>query len=560
VEDLAVLMSEGAQTKGLEIATYVQPTVLNAVIGDADRLRQVLTNLLSNAVKFTETGEVVIRLTLSGTNGRRGLFRFEVVDTGIGIDPRDRGLLFKAFSQIDGSLTRRHGGSGLGLAISQRLVELMGGSLQLDSTPGEGSRFWFELPLELPQGVDSPRICPAEREHVLVVDDNATNRLILEELLSAWKVQHQSAADGSDALKLLEQQHDARTPFTTLALDMQMPGMSGLDVARAVRRDPRYEDLYVVMLTSLGSEVARTEGLEAWADRVLVKPVKQCDLAAALPGLRVGSASIGPRRKPPESVSTSNDLSRGYRILLVEDHPLNQEVMKDMLGSLGYDFDLAANGQLALDALEADDYSLVLMDCQMPVLDGYEATRRWRRLERERDGDRVPIVAVTAHALTDEREKVLQAGMDDLLTKPVQLPTLGEVLAKWLRDAKRFENAPAATDTTADAPSSEAALLDEQTPRSPRMCELFLEHATADLEFIQEAAAIEDAETLRQYAHRLKGSAYTFGAELLGRQAAGVEASAKQGDTDVGVQIAGLLGTFQHTKEKLSSTLEEHDE
>ncbi len=576
VEDLAVLMSERAHNKGLEIATYIQPNVPDLVIGDPDRLRQVLANLLANAVKFTEEGEVVVRLTMTSSTTRRGVFRFEVVDTGIGIEPENRDRLFRAFSQIDGSLTRKYGGTGLGLAISRRLVELMGGTLELDSTPGKGSCFWFELPLELLEHVDSPKIFRAEREHVLIVDDNATNRLILEELLDAWKVKHASAASGREAMELLELHHEQGTPFTTMVLDMQMPEMSGLDVARAVRRDSRYERLHVVMLTSLGPHAAQAEGLPHWVEQVLVKPIKQSDLAAALPGLRIERGSVQPRALPARAAKPTLN-KKSYRILLVEDHPLNQEVMKDMLGSLGYDFELAVDGQRALDALNAAEYSLILMDCQMPVLDGYEATRRWRRTEVEQNRERTPIVAVTAHALADEREKVLQAGMDDFLTKPVQVASLKEMLETWLRDAKRFE-APASAPTSvtrihaaalpdgnaapekpAHTPSGNRALLDPATPRSPRMCELFIEHTSDDLEFIQEAAAIEDAESLRVRAHRLKGSALTFGAQQLGDKAAELEALAKQGHTDVAPQVTALLDLFKRTRVELkrgTSTVE----
>lgn len=568
VEDLAVLMSERAHDKGLEIATYIQPNVPDVVIGDPDRLRQVLANLMANAVKFTESGEVVVRLTVSSSTQRRGLFRFEVIDTGIGIATEDQDRLFRAFSQIDGSLTRKYGGTGLGLAISRRLVELMGGTLELESTPGKGSCFWFELPFELLEQIETPKVFRADREHVLIVDDNETNRMILEELLDAWKVRHQSAAGGGEALALMDRNHTNGTPFTTLVLDMQMPEMSGLDVARAIRKDRRYEHVHLIMLTSLGPQAAQAEGLPQWVDQVLVKPIKQADLATALPGLRIERASIKPLASQPKDIENEDQL-RSYRILLVEDHPLNQEVMKDMLGSLGYDFDLAVDGQRALDALKQSEYSLVLMDCQMPVLDGYEATRRWRRFETEHDRDRVPVVAVTAHALADEREKVLQAGMDDFLTKPVQLAGLREMLQKWLREAKRFTNITGPTPSSVSritrarpelaakseqpgAPTHDARkLLDDQTPRSPRMCELFLEHTADDIEFIQEAAAIEDAESLRVRAHRLKGSAHTFGAHQLGDKAAELEQVAKQGNADVDDLVLSLLSIFKLTKAEL---------
>jgi signal transduction histidine kinase/CheY-like chemotaxis protein/HPt (histidine-containing phosphotransfer) domain-containing protein len=561
IEDLTVLMSERAHAKDLEIATHIHPGVPDMVLGDADRLRQVLANLLSNAIKFTETGEVVVQTSVRGGTEERALIRFEVTDTGIGIAPADRPLLFQAFSQIDGSMTRKYGGTGLGLAISRKLVELMGGSLEVTSTVGKGSCFWFELPLQPVGNPDKEKVFNAASEHVLIVDDNETNRAILEDLLDGWRVRHQSADGGRRALELLAE-HAPKDPFTTMVLDMQMPGMSGLDVARQLRRDDRFRALHIVMLTSLGRAAATAEGLSHWAEDVLVKPVKQADLAAALPGLRVIRHSIPVR----PVVSEKPPITSNLRILVVEDHPLNQEVMKDLLGSLGYSFELASNGLEALRALEQKEYSLVLMDCQMPELDGYQATRRLRVVEHEQSQPRVPVIAVTAHALAEEREKVLQAGMDDLLTKPIQLATLTQMLAKWVPRARRISPAPAApgenpetmASTPSDAKSAPATpaadgtdaaleLLDPATPRTERMWELFVQHSRDDIEFIQEAAAVVDSESLRLRSHRLKGSAYAFGARQLGVKAAEIERMAIAGNLEADTQITDLIRIFKDT-------------
>jgi CheY-like chemotaxis protein/HPt (histidine-containing phosphotransfer) domain-containing protein len=465
-------------------------------------------------------------------------------------------------------MTRKYGGTGLGLAISRKLVELMGGSLEFESTVGKGSRFWFELPLERIGHNGDDKVFNAASEHVLIVDDNETNRAILEDLLQSWRVRHRSVDGGPAALELLEEHLDSGDAFTTMVLDMQMPGMSGLDVARQLRRDERFRSLHIVMLTSLGHEAATAEGLPHWVEDVLVKPVKQADLAAALPGLKVIRHSI-PVRPRISDPAPSRD---GLRILVVEDHPLNQEVMKDLLGSLGYVFDLAGNGLEALRVLEQKDYSLVLMDCQMPELDGYEATRRLRKSEREKGAARVPVIAVTAHALAEEREKVLQAGMDDFLTKPIQLASLSATLDKWATKARRFTSTKAAAASPPEAaapagatakegrsipaapgPGAEArnyhgrALLDPATPRSQRMWELFIQHSRDDIEFIQEAAAVDDAESLRLRSHRIKGSAYAFGARPLGDKAAELERLAIAGDLNVETHVEDLIRLFRQT-------------
>jgi two-component system, sensor histidine kinase and response regulator len=554
VEDLAGLLSGRAHAKGLEFVTQIVPSVPDQIVGDDDRLRQVLTNLIGNAIKFTEQGEIVVRVSKVGGSRARVVLRFEVIDTGIGIAPEDRQKLFRAFVQIDGSLTRERGGTGLGLVISQRLVELMGGKLNLDSEPGRGSTFWCELPFEI-TSTESAAPKPRTRDaHVLIVDDNQTNRAILEELLGSWGVRHESADGAPKALELLAHAHDGGMPFTIALVDMQMPGMSGLELVRKVHQDSRFAPLRIVMLTSLGEQAARTEGLPQWVERVLVKPVRQAELAAALPG--VGSTPADQADGQGPAAREHLNASR-YRILLVEDHPLNQEVMKDMLGSLGFAIDIADNGQVALDMLAQQEYSLVLMDCQMPVLDGYEATRELRRREHRNGGRRTPVIAVTAHALADEREKVLRAGMDDFVTKPVQLEPLRHVLDRWLSDAALFEPNeerpsyvyPATEEVPArcDVPASGRVLLHPQTHRTARMCELFVRQSREDIEHVTEAEVAGAVDVLCKRAHRLKGAAYAFGAEQLGDLAAEIEQRAKNGATDLESLISALDQRFQET-------------
>ena len=540
VEDLAGLLSERAHSKDLEFAIRIVPDVPDLIIGDDGRLRQVLTNLIGNAVKFTEAGEVVVRVSKTGRSPSRVVLRFEVTDTGIGIAQDDLQRLFRAFVQVDGSLTRERGGTGLGLVISLRLVELMGGKLNAQSEPGSGSTFWFELPFELASGLvpgPQPRTNDA---HLLVVDDNATNRAILEELLDSWGVRHASADGPPNALELLARAVDNGDPFTIGLFDMQMPGISGLDLVRKVHQDDRFAALRILMLTSLGEHAARAEGLPQWVERVLVKPVRQAELAQALQGLL---SSSGYRPGVETAKCSWSPGEHNQRLLLVEDHALNQEVMKDMLATFGLSIDIADNGQVALDMLAKRDYSLVLMDCQMPVLDGYEATRELRRIEHQKGRRPTPVIAVTAHAFSEERDKVLRAGMDDLLTKPVQLAALRGVLDRWLGGKVPTGEQPLVPDPTPVG----RALLNPAMRRTPRMRELFVTESQDDIDFIAEAEAAGEAELLRVRAHRLKGAAYAFGAELLGDLAAEIERQLKAGQTDVSAQVSRLGELYEKT-------------
>lgn len=556
IEELGGLLSERAHTKELELATHIVPDVPDRIVGDEGRLRQVLTNLIGNAIKFTEVGEVVVHVSRVGRSANRVVLRFDVTDTGIGIAPEDLNRLFRAFVQVDGSLTRERGGTGLGLVISQRLVELMGGKLNVESHPGKGSVFWFELPFEVSSSQLSAPDATAEGLNVLVVDDNATNRTILDELLTSWGIRHTCAESAVKALELLAQSHKSNDSFTIGLVDMQMPGLSGLDLVRQVHHDERFAPLRIIMLTSLGDMAARAEGLPQWVERVLVKPVRQAELARALQNV----LSTSGQRIAVAAGATAELLgTQQLRLLLVEDNPLNQEVMKDMLAALDLSADVAENGQNALQMLEQTEYTLVLMDCQMPVMDGYEATRELRRREHQSSSRRTPVIAVTAHAFAEERDKVLRAGMDDYLTKPVQLATLRAVLDRWIGTVspKAAEgtggvSVPAPVAAAAEsAAASPRMLLNTETRRTPRMRELFTSESSKDIEFIMEAEVAGEMGMLRERAHRVKGAAYAFGAERLGDVAAEIEQRVKGGHTELGTLTSDLEIVFQATVAQL---------
>jgi two-component system sensor histidine kinase/response regulator len=465
IEGTVDLLAKQADAKGLELATWIDPLAPTALQGDPGRLRQVLINLVSNAVKFTEGGEVVVRVTRKEEGGNDVLLRVAVQDTGIGIAPDVQPRLFQAFTQADGSTTRRYGGSGLGLAISRRLVEMMGGEIGVESEVGHGSTFWFTVRLrkQVERAVARQPLHESflHGVRVLIVDDNATNRTILHHQLSAWGMLDECAAGATEALVMLRRGAAEGDPFPLAVLDMQMPGMDGLALAKAIKADEALAPMRLIIMTSLGNRHDCTTLQAAGVARCLTKPVKQahlfdCVLAVmadhlhaliASRGKRVERVEVEAKRlEPAAAVPTSDPVDaplapraprarpRG-RVLLAEDNSVNQRVALHQLERLGYTADAVANGVEAIAALTQVPYDLVLMDCQMPEVDGYEATREIRA--REAGGRRVPIIAMTAHALEGELQKCLNAGMDAYLSKPVKMDDLRAMLARWIPEHDR---------------------------------------------------------------------------------------------------------------------------
>ena len=429
VEEVADLLAPRAHAKGLELATLVRPEGLTAVRGDPGRLRQILLNLLSNAVKFTEAGEVVVRATVAEPLGTRVPVHVEVTDTGIGIDPADQARLFEPFSQADSSTTRTHGGTGLGLAISRRLVELLGGELTVRSVPGQGSTFEFTVHLEV--GALTPST-PARTDltglRVLIVDDNATNRRILEQQVNSWRMASTSADGARTALEHLRQAQASGRPYDLVLLDMAMPGMDGIELTREVRADPAIAAIPVVLLTSSAVRGSREDARRAGVSAYLTKPVHQSELFDAI------AAVLGPDPDPAGPVTHTTIADERARarpaVLVAEDNPANQKVAAALLAKIGYRADIVANGAEAVAAVRRTAYGAVLMDCQMPVVDGYAATAAIRSAEQ--GGERLPIIALTAAATKGDEERCLAAGMDDYLSKPVDRDRLAATLRRWI--------------------------------------------------------------------------------------------------------------------------------
>ncbi len=440
VEGTLDMLAERAQGKGIELAGAVAPEVAVRLRGDPGRLRQVLINLTGNGIKFTEKGEVVVRVALESETPTHAVVRFTVSDTGIGIPAAAQAQLFQAFSQADSSTTRKYGGTGLGLAISKQLVGLMNGQIGVESEPGQGTTFWFSVRFEKQTGPAEPeRVYNRELSslRVLVVDDNATNRQILNHQLLAWRMQRGSAADGFEALKMLRAAAAAGEPYQMALLDMQMPGMDGLMLAREIKSDPAIADTHLIILTSLGRRMSEAELQAAGIAAYLVKPVKQSKLFDSLVEV-MGSPASAPLLLSPEAPvsQTFAPVLPKTRILIAEDNAVNQKVAQGQLQKLGLKADAVANGLEVLQALKNIPYDLILMDCQMPEMDGYEATQLIRKHELEaaragRPQPRLHIIAMTANAMQGDREKCLAVGMDDYVTKPVREAELRAALGRW---------------------------------------------------------------------------------------------------------------------------------
>ena len=552
-DQVASLLGEAARAKGLELMVSCHPDVPEVLRGDPTRLAQVITNLGSNAVKFTEEGEVLIRATAAPIAGGQTRLHVNVTDTGVGVPVTDVDELFEAFTQADASTTRRFGGTGLGLAISREIVQALGGEIGLEPNPGGGSIFWFTIDLEAPGGptVDADdeyaRSWLAGRR-VLVVDDNEHNRLILEEQLAWWRMRAVATGSADEAEHAIAEAHAAGDPFEAVLLDLSMPGRDGLDLARSLRAEPSY-DQSVILLTSPTTPSAwdlRTAGVV----ECLTKPVVGAEVRATL--LR-HLAGVEPRPEP--GLCTVGETSGPRRrVLVVEDNAVNQLVAAGLLDALGYGSRVADDGAAALTALGEEDFDAVLMDVQMPRMDGYAATRAIRA--GEADGrPRLPVIAMTAAAVEGERERCLDAGMDDFLTKPIDASALAAVLDQWVgtRSGAAPRSVRIVTEEQSRGPDDalEGLTLDRldelrdldpgNTTYLDRAIGNFVTNTPGTLETIREALAAGDAATLKQVVHKLAGGALNLGVTPAGRTAQQIELIADTGTTDGAAELVDQL-------------------
>jgi signal transduction histidine kinase/CheY-like chemotaxis protein/HPt (histidine-containing phosphotransfer) domain-containing protein len=511
VEQVADMLASAADRKHVELILDIADDVPDAVRGDAGRVRQVVTNLLSNAVKFTDKGTITV--TVRKEDGPPAQLRYEVTDTGIGIDPRRAAHLFDAFTQADVSTTRRYGGTGLGLTISRQLVELMGGAMGVDTEPGRGSSFWVHLPLVIADRPPAalPQRADLQGVNALIVDDNQVNRRVLAEMLARWGMRSESVESPVDAIEAVRAASAAGRPFDIALLDYHMPEMDGVELARRLGADEAAAGTRLVMLTSSAGRDETAAAVDAGIVGYVTKPVRRGALYSLLTKAmsRGAAATDGAAAAQPVV-----DRVVPRRLLVVEDNPINQRVAVHLLEKYGHDVDVAGDGREALDAMAAVDYDVVFMDVQMPELDGYGATIEQRGRERATGGARTPIVALTAGATREDVERCIASGMDDVVTKPVSEEELLASVSRWAerqvvtigdtRDLGDKIDGGALDALVAIDPDGSKGVLD-------RLATSFLHEAQVRVAELRDGVRTGDADTVRRAAHRLKGSSLYFG-------------------------------------------------
>ncbi len=587
VENVVTMFAEVAEQKELELACLIERNAPKMVRGDPNRIGQILINLVSNALKFTENGEVVVRVGLDRESETHATVRFEVSDSGIGMTPEQKANLFEPFSQGDSSTTRRYGGTGLGLAICRELIELMGGFVGLDSQPGKGTTFWFTTMLEKQaqeRHTSTKRPVRLKGLHVLVVDDHPITREMFSQSVAAWGCLAEEAATASGALDMMRAAAADGHPFELVLIDKYMPEIDGEELGKIIKGDAQLKDTVLIMLSSLADDTTKSLGGSGFV-ACLAKPVRQSELFDTVI-MALGEAS--PRSRSPSDgdrgdygEETGLLRTSGARILLAEDNEINQEITLEILRNAYFNCDCVPTGKDAVDAVKTRTYDLVLMDCQMPEMDGFESTMCIRAHEarmREPDGTKphIPIIALTANAMKGDRERCLTAGMDDYLSKPLDPHEVVDVIAKWLAKMEDSANGKEVRSESSTAP--EEPDHSDTGPREPsggaagpplqwdmllkrcmgkkdfavRVLEKFRVKAQENLHAISQAIARGDAPGLAAMAHRLKGAAANIAAEVIRGEAGRLEEMGRSGDlTNAAGALERLTGACVRFEEHM---------
>lgn len=534
VESACEILAIHARSKELSLLSYIDPALPQRLFGDPERIRQILINLISNSIKFSDGGEIVVKAIAESSQNGTVNVRFSVEDKGIGISAEEQSRLFQPFSQVDGTITRKFGGTGLGLNISKRLVELMSGSIGLDSESGAGSTFWFVLPLEARSA--SPvlsRMNELQGARVLIVDDQPHAREIIQSYLLSGGSRNSVACSAKEALSMIRQAHKDGDPYRVAIIDLVMPGESGTDLARSILNDEELADTRLILLTAYDAPGLGTQAIELGFHAYVTKPVKQSQILSCLAGVLCESREIISKLASDARRDVQRPSVRQHRkelILIVEDQAVNQQVAQLYLDELGFACHIVATGLAAVEACKENNYALILMDCQMPEMDGLTATRLIRQAESG-NGQHVPIIAMTAHAMEGDRDKCIAAGMDDYLSKPIEPDQLRKAMDKWLPETIPPEAQPAATylnyKERPGAPVDLAALRgrfgEEHVERLLRM--FFFEEAPRHIETIKQTAAGKNLSQLLQAAHALRGTSASLSADQMKKLCAAIESA-----------------------------------
>jgi two-component system, sensor histidine kinase and response regulator len=580
VEEMTRLFAERAHRKGIELVCHIHKDVPANVEGDPMRLGQILSNLVGNAIKFTEKGEVVVKVSLSEIRGQNTVIEFEIKDTGIGITPEARLNIFNAFSQADGSMSRKYGGTGLGLSICRQLCEMMGGSIEVESVRGKGSVFRFRV--ELKKGNLPALRVPVHEDlmglRVLIVDDNETNRIILNEQVTSWGMLGRHASDGFRALYMLREAYCRGVPFDLVILDFMMPEMTGLELAERIKADSTLEKVKLIMLTSVAEHNIIKEARNIGTNACLTKPASQSKLYDTLltvcAPLSCEPKALADNLVPPSQIKVR---FKG-KVLLAEDNLVNQQVARMMLLGFGLSVDVVSNGLQAIETLSGDTYNVVLMDCQMPEMDGYDASRKIREHEASsfpgNGKPHIPIIALTAHAMKGDRELCIAAGMDDYLPKPFNREQLAETLGRWLSPVKNVckatERQPDGSDAPVNGPvtagpdnrENETHPIDIKAwdeirslgesgseDRLHQFIDLYLKESLNIMAKLREAMNHRDGAQARAMAHKLKSSSAVVGAASLSSMLKELEECCEKILSAGNDDPAGLIGAIEREYE-----------
>jgi len=529
VEGVCGLFTTEVRSKDLSLMSYVDPILPRTLRGDPERLTQILLNLVGNAIKFTNKGEIVVRVVLESISDGFATLRFSVEDSGIGLSEEEMDRLFQPFVQGDGSISRKYGGTGLGLSISKGLVELMGGRLGVESQKGHGSSFWFAVPLEPRESLaesDAGRNYRLEGTRILVVDDDEKSREILHSYLKSWRMEVSTASGAAEAIEKLRSANRDNNPYEIVITDMIMPAVTGLELGEQILSDPTLSQTKLLLLTAHDvSGLAKQAGGIGFK-AFLSKPIRQSQLLDSVLQVLSGKSGIKvsasfPRIRNKGRERQNRDLQKSEQrnelVLIVEDHPINQQVAQVYVCELGLDFHIASNGIEAVEAVGIHEYALILMDCQMPEMDGFAATNAIRKLETSM-GQRTPIIAMTAHALQGDRERCIAAGMDDYISKPIDPKEFRAVINRWLDSINRETSQAIETETDSTGPAIDVKTLFERYGEinAQKIVSMFLQDMPCQIDELLEAESLADLPRVKEILHRIKGLASAvFASELL---------------------------------------------